>query len=166
MPQGVSQLLVTINGSSRCTRQKPPACTRMPPPGLPSPSLSRRSLAYAQWDVGPRVIVSAWLIYMLLVSAARFVVVRRYWRASSSDIENGRWNTAFVVGVAMAAAGWGAGAIVLYPSARPMNEILLVFAVGGVMLGGASTLAARPEAFLTFLSPDRSSHLPTPGERG
>ena len=41
----------------------------------------------------------------------------------------------------------------LYPSARPMNEILLVFSVGGVMLGGASTLAARPEAFLTFLLP-------------
>ena len=41
----------------------------------------------------------------------------------------------------------------LYPSARPMNEILLVFAVGGVMLGGASTLAARPEAFLAFLVP-------------
>ena len=39
------------------------------------------------------------------------------------------------------------------PIARPLDEILLVFAVGGVMLGGASTLAARPEAFLTFLIP-------------
>ncbi len=110
-------------------------------------------LAYAHWDLVPHFVVSAWLIYMLIVSAARFVVAHRYWRASASDIENGRWNTAFVVGVAMAAAGWGVGAILLYPSARPLNEILLVFAVGGVMLGGASTLAARPEAFLTFLLP-------------
>ena len=110
-------------------------------------------VAYALWDLGPNVIVSAWFIFMLLVSAARFVVVRRYWRASASDVESGRWNAAFVVGVAMAAAGWGVGAILLYPSARPFDEILLVFAVGGVMLGGASTLAARPEAFLTFLIP-------------
>ena len=110
-------------------------------------------VAYAHWDLGPRLIVSAWLLYMLFVSAARFVVTHRYWRASASDIENGRWNTAIVVCVAMAAAGWGGGAILLYPSARPLNEILLVFAVGGVMLGGASTLAARPEAFLTFLLP-------------
>ena len=110
-------------------------------------------VAYAHWDLGPHFIVAAWLIYMLLVSAARFVVVHRYWRASASDIENGRWSAAFVVGVAMAAAGWGVGAILLYPSARPVDEILLVFAVGGVMLGGASTLAARPEAFLTFLIP-------------
>jgi signal transduction histidine kinase/ActR/RegA family two-component response regulator len=90
---------------------------------------------------------------MLLMSAARFAVVRRFWDASASDIESGRWNIAFVVSVALAAAGWAVGAFMLYPSARPMNEILLVFAVGGVMLGGASTLAARPEAFLTFLVP-------------
>jgi signal transduction histidine kinase/ActR/RegA family two-component response regulator len=110
-------------------------------------------VAYAHWDLGPHVIVSTWLAYMLLVSAARLVVVHRYWRASASDIENGRWNAAFVACVALAGAGWGVGAIMLYPSARPLNEILLVFAVGGVMLGGASTLAARPEAFLTFLIP-------------
>ncbi len=110
-------------------------------------------LAYVHWYLGPHVIVSAWLAYMLLVSAARLVIVHRYWRASASNVATGRWNAAFVVGVAMAAAGWSGAAIMLYPSARPMNEILLVFAVGGVMLGGASTLASRPEAFLTFLLP-------------
>jgi signal transduction histidine kinase/AmiR/NasT family two-component response regulator len=110
-------------------------------------------LAYAQWDVVPRFTVSAWLLYVLLVTAARFVLMRRYWRAAPSDIENGRWNAAFVVGAALAAAGWGIGAIVLYPAGRPLNEILVVFAIGGVMLGGASLLAARPEAFLTFLLP-------------
>ena len=110
-------------------------------------------IAYAHWEPGRHVIVSAWLAYMLLASAARFLVVHRYWRASASDLANGRWNAAFVVCVAMAAAGWGGGAIALYSSAGALNEILLVFVVGGVMLGGASTLAARPEAFLTFLIP-------------
>jgi signal transduction histidine kinase/ActR/RegA family two-component response regulator len=110
-------------------------------------------IAYAHWEPGRHIIVSAWLVYMLFASAARFVVVRRYWRASPNDAAHGRWNTAFVVCVAMAAAGWGGGAIALYSSSRPLTEILLVFAVGGVMLGGASTLAARPEAFLTFLIP-------------
>ena len=56
-------------------------------------------------------------------------------------------------GAALAAAGWAAAAIVLYAPARPMNEAFLVFVVGGVMLGGASLLAARPEAFLIFLIP-------------
>ena len=110
-------------------------------------------LAYAHWDSIPRVVVVAWLLYMLLISAARSVLVRRYRQASRSDQEAGRWNQAFVVGAAMAALGWGAGAFVLNPASQPTNEILLVFAVGGVMLGGASLLAARPEAFLSFLLP-------------
>jgi signal transduction histidine kinase/ActR/RegA family two-component response regulator len=110
-------------------------------------------LAYAQWDVVPRFVVSVWLLYVLLVCAARFVLVRRYRRASPDDTASGRWNAAFVVGVAMAAAGWVSAAIVFYPTARPMNETFLVFVVGGVMLGAASLLAPRPEAFLTFLLP-------------
>jgi signal transduction histidine kinase len=110
-------------------------------------------LAYAQWDVVPRSIISTWLVYVVVVSAARFELTRRYWRASPDDAANRRWNTAFVVGTALAAAGWGLGAIVLYPTGRPMNEIMVVFAVGGVMLGGASLLAGRKEAFLTFLVP-------------
>jgi signal transduction histidine kinase/ActR/RegA family two-component response regulator len=110
-------------------------------------------LAYAEWVVVSRSAVSAWLLCMLLVTAGRLVVVRRYRRASPSDADMSRWNVAFVVGVALAAVGWGAAAIVLYPTARPMNEAFLVFVVGGVMLGGASLLAARREAFFTFLIP-------------
>ena len=110
-------------------------------------------LAYAQWVVIAPVVVSVWLLYMVLISGARFLLVRRYWSASPKDTDQGRWRVAFVVGAAMAAAGWGAAAILLYVPARPMNETFLVFVVGGVMLGAASLLAAGPEAFLTFLLP-------------
>jgi signal transduction histidine kinase/ActR/RegA family two-component response regulator len=110
-------------------------------------------LAYEQQSIVSGFVVSLWLLYMLLTSAARFLLVRRYWRVSPSDTDIRRWNMAFVAGAAMAAAGWGAAAIVLYPPARPLNETFLVFVVGGVMLGAASLLAARPEAFLTFLLP-------------
>jgi signal transduction histidine kinase/ActR/RegA family two-component response regulator len=90
---------------------------------------------------------------MLAVSLARFVLAHRYWRAPASEPESGRWNALFVLGTALAAAGWGAGALALFPSGRPMTELLVVFVIGGVMLGSASLLAARPEAFLTFLLP-------------
>jgi signal transduction histidine kinase/ActR/RegA family two-component response regulator len=110
-------------------------------------------LAYAQWVVISRLAISIWLLYMLLMSAARFALVRRYWRASPSDTDTGRWNVAFVAGAAMAAAGWGAAAVALYQPGRPMNETFVLFVVGGVMLGGASLLAPRREAFLAFLLP-------------
>jgi signal transduction histidine kinase/ActR/RegA family two-component response regulator len=121
--------------------------------GIVATILIASLLAYEQWFIVSRLVVSLWLLYMLLTSAARFLLVRRYWRVSPSDTDIGRWNVAFVAGAAIAAAGWGAAAIVLYPPARPLNETFLVFVVGGVMLGGASLLAARPEAFLTFLLP-------------
>jgi signal transduction histidine kinase/CheY-like chemotaxis protein len=109
-------------------------------------------LASALWQDSPRA-VGAWLFYMMLVGAARFVVARRYWRASPDDADSGRWNRAFVAGSAFAAAGWGAAGILFYQPAPSTSGMFLVFVIGGVMLGGASLLAARPEAFLTFLLP-------------
>ena len=109
-------------------------------------------LAYAHWDEVSRAVVVSWLLFMFVVSL-RLVLAQRYWRAESTGITNGKWNTAFVLGTALAAAGWGAGVIALYRSGSPIKDVLLVFVIGGVMLGGASLLAARPEAFLTFLLP-------------
>jgi signal transduction histidine kinase/ActR/RegA family two-component response regulator len=110
-------------------------------------------LVYAVWDTVPRPSVIGWLLYMLAVSLARFVIAQRYWRAAASDLDNRRWTTAFVVGTGLAAAGWGGSSIVLSPPGPPLNEVLVVFVIGGVMLGSASLLAARPAAFLAFLLP-------------
>ncbi len=110
-------------------------------------------LAYAQRLVISRPVIFVWLVYMLLISAARFLIARRYRRRSPSDAESAHWTAAFVIGVAAAAAGWAAAAILLYSPAIPAHETFLVFVVGGVMLGGASLLAARLSAFLTFLLP-------------
>src|SRR4051812_13256983 len=81
-------------------------------------------LAYAQWDVVPRFIVSAWLFAMVLVSAVRYAFVRQYWRAAPRADENGRWNARFVAGTAMAAAAWGMGAILLYRAGQPTNQVM------------------------------------------
>src|SRR5262245_16366882 len=67
-------------------------------------------LAYAQWSLISHSVIAAWLLYMLLVCAARFLLVRRYQRAPAHDTSDG-WNTAFVGGTAFAAAGWAMAAI-------------------------------------------------------
>jgi hypothetical protein len=87
-------------------------------------------LAYSQYDVIPHFIVIAWLLYVVLISAGRFLLVRRYWRASPSGAENRVWGVAFAVGAGLAAAGWGVAGIVLYPEAQPTYQILLVFVLG------------------------------------
>ncbi len=110
-------------------------------------------LVYAEWNAMSHVPLLLWVLYMLVVSAWRFMVVRRYWRASPAVSEHRRWNRLFVSGAALAGAGWGAAGVILYPVQQSIDETLLVFVIGGIMLGGASLLAARPEAFLTFLLP-------------
>jgi len=111
------------------------------------------TLAYCQWGVVQPSVVAGWLTYMLATSAFRFLAARRYERAAPGPAEAGPWGTRFVLGTALAGLGWGAAGILLYPNAPVINQVLLVFIVGGMMLGGASVLAPRPEAFLTFLLP-------------
>jgi signal transduction histidine kinase/DNA-binding NarL/FixJ family response regulator len=121
--------------------------------GIVATFLIAALLAYAQWDVRPPSVVAAWLLCVLLVSGGRYALVQRYRRAPAREIDSRYWCRAFTAGAALAAAGWVAAAVLLYAPDRPMNEAFLVFVIGGVMLGGASLLAARPEAFLTFLLP-------------
>ncbi len=90
---------------------------------------------------------------MFLVAAARFILGRCYWRTAPPGRETRRWSAAFAIGAGLAGAGWGAAGILLYPEAQLANQVFLVFILGGMMLGAASILAPRPEAFLAFLVP-------------
>ena len=110
-------------------------------------------LGRLQWEVVAHPIVLSWCLYMFLVAAGRFTLARRYWRSAPSSLETRRWRAGFAVGAGLAGTGWGAAGILLYPEARLVNQLFLVFILGGMMLGGASILAARPEAYLAFIVP-------------
>src|SRR5258708_27735125 len=90
---------------------------------------------------------------MFMVAAGRFTLARCYWRSAPWSRETRRWRAGFVVGAGLAGTGWGAAGILLYPEARLANQLFLVFILGGMILGGASILAARQEAYLAFIVP-------------
>ena len=110
-------------------------------------------LGRVQWDVVAHPIILSWCLYMFLIAAGRFILARRYWRSVPSSLETRRWRAGFAVGAGLAGTGWGAAGILLYPEARLVNQLFLVFILGGMMLGGAPILAARPEAYLAFIVP-------------
>ncbi len=115
--------------------------------------LAATVLAVLQWPVVPHHVVFGWWLYMILVSSARFILFLRHRRASPGATEIKGWSTAFTVGAGLAGAGWGGAGILLYPGTHLTNQVFLVFVLGGMMLGAASVLAPRPEAFLSFLIP-------------
>ena len=121
--------------------------------GVVASVLSALPLAYVQRGVSSTLVISTWLSFVLVVALTRFAIARRYWRDSRREVSSQRWKALFVAGTAPAAAAWGVGGMMFYDPAQPTSGIFVMFVLGGVMLGGASLLAARPEAFLTFFLP-------------
>jgi signal transduction histidine kinase/CheY-like chemotaxis protein len=109
-------------------------------------------LGRLQWNVVPNSRVRGWWLYMISVAVVRFIVARRYSRAPQ-ERDLGGWRAAFVIGAGLSGAGWGAAGILLYPFDQLINQVFLIFVLGGMMLGAASLLASRPEAFLAFMIP-------------
>ena len=108
-------------------------------------------LSYLQWKVIPHPIVLTWLAYMIAVSLVRFGLGQFCWDLAN-DLQNIRkWMVAFLIGTGLSGAGWGVAGIVLYPEAHLTNQVFLAFVLGGMMVGGASVLAARIEAFALFI---------------
>jgi signal transduction histidine kinase/CheY-like chemotaxis protein len=110
-------------------------------------------VARLEWGAVPNRIVAGWWAYMILVAAARFALARRYRRVAREQGDVRPWLTAFASGAGLAGIGWGTAGILLYPAAPMTNQVFLIFVLGGMMLGAASALAPRPEAFFAFLLP-------------
>ncbi|MGC2399289.1 MAG: ATP-binding protein [Acidobacteriaceae bacterium] len=111
------------------------------------------TLAVLQWRVTSKLVVASWWLYMTLVAVVRFAIARRYAKASPSHADLHLWRNAFITGIALTSAGWSSAGILLYPPAYLINQLLLLFVLGGMMLGASALLAPRQEAFLTFLIP-------------
>ncbi len=106
-----------------------------------------------QWGFVAHPVVVGWCAYMVLVSAARFILGECYWRAKPSIPETSKWGTAFTIGAALAGAGWGAAGFLLNPAHSLESQVFLAFILGGMMLGGASLLAPTVAAYLVFMIP-------------
>jgi signal transduction histidine kinase/ActR/RegA family two-component response regulator len=104
------------------------------------------------WHLIARPRVIGWWLYIALVAGFRYTLARRYRQASpvSTDLE--AWRRAFLISVVMAATGWGAAGALLYPQAHLGSQVILLFVLGGMMLGASSLLAPLTAAFVPYLS--------------
>jgi signal transduction histidine kinase/CheY-like chemotaxis protein len=110
-------------------------------------------LGRLQWGLVSNSLIVRWWAYMALVSAARYAAARRFRDATPSLVETPKWCVGFALSAGLSGAGWGAAGVLLYPDASLTHQVFLVFVLGGMMLGAASLLAPRSEAFLAFLIP-------------
>jgi len=110
-------------------------------------------LSRLEWSADSHGVILAWFLSMVAVSIARYVLWLQYRKADISRWGAPNWRTAFVVGAGLAGTGWGAAGVLLYPEGSLAFQVVLMFVLGGMMLGAGSLLAARPEAYYVFLLP-------------
>ena len=110
-------------------------------------------LGYLEWNSVSHSVVVGWWVYIALASAVRYAVARAFRRASPGWMEARRWGTLSAICAGLAGVGWGSAGILLYAEHSLTDQLFLIFVVGGMMLGAASLLAPRPEAFLAFMIP-------------
>ena len=115
--------------------------------------LAATLLVVVEWGSVRNYVVIGWWLYMMLLSLWRCALAWFYRRSSQGWEGIDRWRSAFSISVGLAGVGWGTGGVLFYSPDNLTNQVFLVFVLGGMMLGAASLLASRPEAFLAFLLP-------------
>jgi diguanylate cyclase (GGDEF)-like protein/PAS domain S-box-containing protein len=104
------------------------------------------------WGAVDRGPLAAWLVAVAMVTAARYLLVRRYHAAERTPEESGSWENAFVAGAAAMGIVWGVLAALINPASYTL-QVLVAFAVGGMAIGGMGVLSASRPAFLWFAVP-------------
>jgi two-component system sensor histidine kinase/response regulator len=103
------------------------------------------------WVAHP--IALAWLTCMFGLTAGRVLLLARYRRAKPAAEQADQWGRWYIFGTALAGIGWGASALLLFPTGSIAHQTFLVMTLAGVTAGAASALSARLTAFLSFAFP-------------
>ena len=89
-------------------------------------------ISAALWSVARVEWVVAWAVFMVAVSALRYIHLRRYASTSKNDVNIHAFQKWFVVGVALGGIGWGASGAFLFPTANVVYQSFLSFVLAGI----------------------------------
>lgn len=94
-----------------------------------------------------------WLVALVLLTLARFGLVRAYHRANPPPAESARWGRRFVLGVLLAGLTWGTAGGLFFVEQSLLHQFFLAFVLGGMVAGGMSTLSSYRGAYSAFVGP-------------
>ncbi len=103
------------------------------------------------WPFFPTSLMTMWLIVILTVAAARFLLWILFQRAQSQTLALARWRRLFFAGSAAAGAAWALGPTLMMPEAGSAEPMLFVGTLLSVCAVAISTLASQPAAMQVFI---------------
>jgi len=108
-------------------------------------------LAFVMSDVIALSVIAYWYATVVLISVARLVLVVRYGRSPTSNIDIIRSRLTFLrAGAMIAGIAWGTAGILLFPENSTDHQMLLIFMLAGMAAGGLISNAADLFSALTF----------------
>ena len=110
-------------------------------------------VVYVLWSHVSSLWLLVWLLGLAVTTSARVWLRRAYFRAQPSVSEAGRWGRRFLVGVLISGVIWGFVGVFPVPPNAALEELFLLFVLGGLAAGGMSTLSSFRGAYAAFLVP-------------
>ncbi len=124
---------------------------RQVPFALSANSINAVILVAVMWGQIPRAPLLAWLALMLLLTLARYRLMRAYYRAQPAPSEATRWGAWFVLGAGLSGLTWGAAGALFFTGQSYAHQAFLAFLLAGMSAGGLSTLSSYPGTYPAFL---------------
>jgi signal transduction histidine kinase len=104
------------------------------------------------WSAIDHVAAVAWVAVFAAVAGARIAFQRAYHRRAPAAEDARAWGNAFAIGSALFGSLWGVAAVAFFVDGEPIDQVLLVFVVGGMCAGATTSAASYPRAFRAFVA--------------
>jgi signal transduction histidine kinase len=103
------------------------------------------------WDAVARPLLVGWLGLLVVVSAARAMLVSAHGKAEArGEVDSALWRTRFVVSSFAGGVVWGVLGTVVFPPASLPLDLAIGFVLAGLAAGAVSYFSAVPAAYYAF----------------
>ncbi len=123
------------------------------PVGLIGNVINSVILVAVLWSVLPHGPLVTWLVSLLILTAGRFVLIRRYGTANESRKSNRIWGRLLIAGNLVSGVLWGSLPIFLFPADSMPHQVFQAFVIGGMVAGAVSTFSNLRLAFAAYAVP-------------
>ncbi len=110
-------------------------------------------LAILLWPVIDRTRLIVWISALVLVNGGRLALLWAFKRAPRVGSDLAIWRRLFVLGACAAGLVWGAAGVLLFHPTSFVYQVLLAFALGGLMAGAVPLLSFLDRAYSCFAIP-------------
>ncbi|AEJ02113.1 diguanylate cyclase/phosphodiesterase with PAS/PAC sensor(s) [Nitrosomonas sp. Is79A3] len=111
------------------------------------------ALTFVFWNLVAKVWLVGWLAAIYLLTFARFLLIKSYFRKNPAITESPVWGRRFLIGTLLSGVLWGIAGSILFVSGSAMHQLFLAYLLGGMVAGAMATLSSYKWAFPAFSIP-------------